>query len=79
MAANVGGVDRLVRLALAAVLIGLAAPAGAWPLAVLAVLIAVTAATRRCPLYALYRVSTVGGPRRTDCEDGSCGLPGTRR
>lgn len=73
MTRNVGTVDRLVRAAIAVLLVGLglALVHDGWPLLALGALIGLTAAAGFCPLYRLYRLSTVGGLHR-NCEDGDC-------
>ena len=59
---NMGSVDRLVRLALAAGLF-IGAVFGPWWLAIPAVVLLVTAAIGWCPLYCPFRISTRCKPR----------------
>lgn len=69
MSKNVGIADRWVRVALAALgwwlaaALGYASVGGVIVLVVAGILV-VTAAVGSCPLYALLRISTRGGPHR---------------
>ena len=75
MTANVGRIDRVIRAAVAVVLLGLALATQAWPVLVVSAAVAVTALISFCPLYRLYGLSTVDGLRR-DCGPGGCDTPG---
>lgn len=75
MKRNLSTLDRAARMSVTAALVVTSVLTQAWPIAVLAALVAITGAIGWSPLYSVYGLSTVGGLHR-ECDDDYCGLPG---
>ena len=70
MKCNVGGIDRVLRIAVGLVLVGLAASnvVGAWGW--IGVVPLATGLFRFCPLYPVLGINSCGSG--SDCSDGGC-------
>lgn len=63
MKANVGGIDRILRLAAGAILIALALLGVIGPWGYIGILLVATALLRFCPLYPLLGITTCPMPK----------------
>lgn len=70
MKCNVGGIDRILRMAVGLVLIGLAATGAIGIWGWIGVVPLATGLFRFCPAYPLLKINTCG--TGTSCEGGRC-------
>lgn len=77
-ARNVGAVDRIIRGTGSVLLVVLGLFNGSWVVVGMGAFVGLTAALGFCPLYWMYRLSTVGGVHRV-CSDEACGISFRRR